>query len=108
MLAVRCMLMRARAAVLAVWKADPVCWNVDQKPFHMNEAGSKCKETMSFKGESEIELHELHSHTRARWSANTCCISDAARAAQIPPLEILFKGAASLLACRANAEIVSW
>ena len=44
--------------------------NVDQKPFHVNESGSKYQKTLAFAGR-EVELVELHSATRERWTCNT-------------------------------------
>lgn len=84
--------MRVRFLITAMFHVDAVLWNVDQKPFHLNEAGSKKEATMDFQGEANVELHELHAHTRARWSANTTCVSDKVDASKIPPLECLFKG----------------
>ena len=41
--------------------------NFDQKPLHVNESGSKYQKTLAFVG-GEVELKELHSATRERWT----------------------------------------
>jgi len=64
----------------------------DQKPFHINEAGSKCAMTLSFKGERDIPLKEQHTETRERWTVNTMVTSREASAREGPHLEVLFKG----------------
>ena len=83
---------RARAACLAYHGYDPHMINVDQKPLHMNESGSQGQMTLAPTGQRDIEVKELHTATRARWSANTCCVSNPLLAQQLPPLECLFKG----------------
>ena len=66
--------------------------NFDQKPLHVNESGSKCQKTLAFAG-GEVELKELHSATRERWTVNTYATSDETRAvAGDNPVECLFKG----------------
>jgi hypothetical protein len=88
----RCNLCRVRHAISKAFGYDPDIENFDQKPFHMNEAGSKYQKTLAYKG-GEVELKELHSATRARWTCLTWCISSPDRARQIPPCECLFRGA---------------
>ena len=63
----------------------------DQKPFHMNESGSKYQRTLSFKGGS-VGLSECHSATRQRWTSSTFTTSSLQRARAIPPLEVMMKG----------------
>jgi len=71
--------------------------NFDQKPFHYNESGSKDCRTLAFKG-GQVELKELHSATRARWTACTYATSDEALAAAGPALEMMFKVKSGVLA----------
>ena len=78
--------------------------NFDQKPFHLCEAGSRAALTLDFKGAREISLKEIHSQTRARWTANTLCTSDKLRAAKGLHLEILFKGGDGVL--RASEDFI--
>ena len=77
---------------------EPECIdNVDQKPFHVNESGSKYQKTLAFKG-GVVELVELHSATRERWTANTYGTSDEARAMACDVwLEMLMKGGTEVL-----------
>ena len=66
--------------------------NFDQKPLHVNESGSKYQKTLAFEG-GEVELKELHSATRERWTVNTYATSDETRAvAGDNPVECSFKG----------------
>ena len=60
--------------------------------------------TLDFKGAREISLKEVHSQTRARFTANTLCTSDRLRAAKGPHLEILFKGGDGVL--RASEDYI--
>ena len=77
---------------------EPECIdNVDQKPFHVNESGSKYQKTLAFKG-GVVELVELHSATRERWTANTYGTSDENRAMHCDVwLEMLMKGGCEVL-----------
>ncbi len=86
-----CNIIRIRHAILLIFGYDPDVDGWDQKPFHMNEAGSKYQKTLSFSG-GEVELKEGHSATRERWTACTYTTSSLERAMRIPPLEIMFKG----------------
>ena len=77
---------------------EPECVdNVDQKPFHVNESGSKYQKTLAFAGR-EVELVELHSATRERWTCNTFGTSDEDRAMNSDVwLEMLMKGGPEVL-----------
>ena len=83
---------RIRLFILLVFGYDPEIDSIDQKPFHRNEAGSKCQPTLSWTGAREVELNECHGSTRDRFTGLTMCTSSVERAAQIPRLECLFKG----------------
>jgi len=84
-------IIRARHAIQLIFGYEPDVDGWDQKPFHMNEAGSKYQKTLSWCG-GEVELKEGHSATRERWTACTYTTSSVERALQIPPLELMFKG----------------
>ena len=89
-------LIRVRYWILLATGEEPeAIGNFDQKPFHVNESGSKLQKTLDFKGGC-VQLKELHSATRERWTAQTYCTSDRARALSGPPLELLFKGGAQI------------
>ena len=64
----------------------------DQKPFHMNESGSKGQKTLEWTGAEEVQLLECHGATRSRWTACTYTTSDKNRASRTPPAQLLFKG----------------
>ena len=61
--------------------------------FHMNEAGSQSTGTLSLRGCGAVPLNELHSATRARWTANTLVRSDFDTGGAPPRLELMFKNA---------------
>ena len=71
--------------------------NFDQKPFHLNEAGSKGAKTLSVKGEPIVAIKELVAQTRERWTANTWVTSRMTTALAGPPMEVLFKGGDRIL-----------
>ena len=77
---------------------EPECIdNVDQKPFHVNESGSKYQKTLAWTGR-EVELVEMHSATRERWTCNTFGTSDENRAMNCDVwLEMLMKGGPEVL-----------
>ena len=84
--------------------------NVDQSPFHKNEAGSKDVCTLSLKGAPTVPLIEGHAATRSRWSANTTTQSDYEEAGPgcepvCPPLECMFKADGHLLEAKLNQYI---
>ena len=88
---------RVRALVLEMFGYDPVIYSFDQKPFHMNESGSKNCGSLSFRGASDVPCRENIAETRDRWTGNTLCISDEADARKIPFLEIMFNGGSGIL-----------
>jgi hypothetical protein len=89
---------RLRHWIFLATGQEPECIdNVDQKPFHVNESGSKYQKTLAFKG-GVVELVELHSATRERWTANTYGTSDEDRAMHCDVwLEMLMKGGCEIL-----------
>ena len=83
---------RARTLALATVGHDLPLWNFDQSPFHMNEAGSKARRSLSVRGVAKLVIKEGHSASRERWSANTMTTSEVSQFhAGIPPLEVMFR-----------------
>ena len=69
--------------------------NIDQSPYHKNEAGSQDAMTLSVKGAEHVPLCENHADTRNRWTSNTTTLSDFrgdVPDCPIPALECMFKG----------------
>ena len=76
----------------------------DQKPFHVNESGSKNQKTLEWKGKQEVSLLECHGSTRSRWTACTFTSSDfttrdmdrgaSPHSVRFPPAQLMFKGGA--------------
>jgi hypothetical protein len=101
-------LFRIRQLILLTHGYDCVMENFDQKPFHMNEAGSKMAKTLDWRGRPCVELKECHASTRARWTATTwsSSASDAcAGGLQTKmPLECLFKGGEGVLKTLTSAR----
>ena len=48
---------------------------LDEKPLHFNEAGSKSANTLAFKGDAFVGLHENYSGSRRRLSLVTCGVA---------------------------------
>jgi hypothetical protein len=88
---------RLRTMALVLLGYDLSADGFDQKPFHMNEAGSKEQKTLALRGSAEVALKELHDATRERWTANTWVTSRRDTALAGPPLEVMFKGASGVL-----------
>jgi len=74
---------------------DPDMRNVDQAPFHKNEAGSKTYGTVVMKGSHKVPLLEGHAATRERFSLSTVTDSneDRIRNKELPGFEVMFKAA---------------
>ena len=72
---------------------DPTFKNIDQSPFHQNEAGSKEWSTLTLMGAHTVPLIQNHAATRERWSLNT--LTDSAEEQisddNMPGFEIMFK-----------------
>ena len=103
-------LFRVRKAAQLCFGYDLPMDNVDQSPFHKNEAGSKDVCTLSLKGAPTVPLIEGHAATRSRWSANTSTQSDYEEAEPgaepiCPPLECNFKADGFVLEQRLNEYI---
>ena len=66
--------------------------NLDQSPFHGNEAGSAATNTLALKGAPIVPLIENHAATRERWSLNSVTDSNRDRILrQLPGFELMFK-----------------
>ncbi len=99
---------RVRQLCLLAHGHEPIFENFDQSPFHMNEAGSKEAGTLAVRGAPIVPLKEGHAATRERWSAQTMTTSCPARAAAIPPFELMFKARGDRLAKGLRASIPAW
>ena len=82
---------RVRALAQEVLGYDLDFDNLDQSPFHMNEAGSQAQKSLSIRGGGVVPLKEGHAQTRTRWTLQTTTTSNAQRARNIPPVEVMFK-----------------
>ena len=86
-----CNVMRVRELARRTLGYDLAVDNVDQSPFHMNEAGTKNVGSACLRGCGAVPLNEIHSATRARWTVNTIVRSDVGPDGPLPPLEVMFK-----------------
>ena len=78
---------------------------VDEKPIHMNESGSKAVKTLEFEGAPSVALRTNHSASRERVTIMTCAVSSTvlAMAARKPPIAACIKAES---AARAKAVIL--
>ena len=71
---------------------DPKMRNIDQSPFHGNEAGSAECNTLALTGAPTVPLIEDHAATRERWSLNSITDSSKERVRkELPGFELMFK-----------------
>ena len=70
---------KIRKLVVLAKGYDPDMRNLDQSPFHMNEAGSQVTGSTAMKGAPMIPLVENHGATRERWSLNSMTDSNEER-----------------------------
>ena len=98
---------RVRQLALRVLGYDLDADNIDQSPFHVNEAGSQNSAGLSIRGCGVVPLKENHAATRCRYTFMTHCVSDRERARAIPPCELMFKGG-DLTAQRLQQHIPPW
>ena len=81
-----------RKLVLLHFGYDPQMRNVDQSPFHVNEAGSAATNTLVITHAPTVPLIENHASTRERWSLNS--VTDSCRERilhKLPGCELMFK-----------------
>ena len=76
---------------------DPIIYSFDQKPFHMDESGSKARGTLAFTGSEDVSISENCADTKTRWTGNTLVISDHTKARQIPFAQLMFNGGSGIL-----------
>ena len=57
---------RVRQLAFLLWGYDLDAFNLDQSPFHINEAGSQNVLTLAMRGSPTVPLKEGHAATRAR------------------------------------------
>ena len=83
---------KARMLIILTWGYDPRMRNIDQSPFHGNEAGSAESNTLALKGAPTVPLIENHAATRERWSLNSVTDSSPGRVRRkLPGFELMFK-----------------
>ena len=99
---------RVRQLAIRVLGYDLDQDNLDQSPFHMNEAGSKAEKSMSIRGCGVVPLKEGHAQTRERWTLQTHTTSNADRARQVPPVEIMFKADGDRVQAKVSAAVPAW
>ena len=99
---------RVRALALEVLGYDLDLDNLDQSPFHMNEAGSQAQKSLCIRGGGVVPLKEGHAQTRERWTLQTTTTSNAQRARNIPPVEVMFKADGELIRTRLQPSIPAW
>ena len=87
---------------------DPEMRNVDQSPFHMNEAGSCEWNTLTLQNAVTVPLIENHAATRERWSLNS--VTDSCRERvmrEVPGCELMFKADGKQLEGKLKAYVES-
>ena len=86
---------------------DPDMRNLDQSPFHINEAGSHVAGSIAMKGAPIIPLLENHGDTRERWSLNSVTDSseDRIKSGQLPGFEVMFKAKGDIKAKRLQEHV---
>ena len=87
------MIYKLRKLVVLAKGYDPDMRNLDQRPFHVNEAGSQVTGSIAMKGAPIVPLLEDHGDTRERWSLNPVTDSSEERinSGQLPGFEAMFK-----------------
>ena len=99
---------KLRKLVQLTFGYDPQFRNVDQSPFHGNEAGSAECNTIALKGAPTVPLIENHAATRSRWSLNYVTDSSSERIArELPGCELMFKAEGKVMEARLQAHVAS-
>ena len=99
---------KLRKLVQLTFGYEPNMRNVDQSPFHGNEAGSAACNTIALKGAPTVPLIENHAATRSRWSLNSVTDSSRERIArQLPGFELMFKAEGKVVEARLQAHVDS-
>ena len=85
-------IIKIRCMIFLHFGYDPVCRNIDQSPFHGDEAGSKACDTLALKGAPTVPLIENHAATRTRVSLNSVTVSsEEVIHKQLPGFEMMFQ-----------------
>ena len=81
--------------------------NLDQSPYHMNEAGSQATNTIAMRGEPIVPLIEDHAATRERTSLNSVTDSNEERikSGKLPGYELMFKAEGNIIAKRLQEHV---
>ena len=97
---------KVRKLILLHFGYDPDCRNIDQSPFHGNEAGSKACNTLALKGAPTVPLIENHAATRERISLNSVTMSSVERIRRrLPGFELMFMADAHVLEARLHMYV---
>ena len=98
---------KLRTMVMLHFGYDPTFKNIDQSPFHQNEAGSKEWGTLALVGQHTVPLIENHAATRERWSLNS--LTDSAEEQisddNMPGFEIMFKAEGKQVEAKLQAYV---
>ena len=87
---------------------DPKFRNVDQSPFHSNEAGSAECGTLALKGAPTVPLIENHAATRERISLNSMTDSSEERInRELPGFELMFRADGKIKEGKLSAYVAS-
>ena len=103
-----CNIIRVRRLAILLLGYDLGIDNMDQSPFHMNEAGSKKVGSLCLRGCGVVPLTEVHSDTRERWTVNTMVRSDFEAGNSLPPLEVMFKAEGGRMRAQLQQHIPTW
>ena len=99
---------KLRMLVLLTFGYDPEFRNVDQSPFHSNEAGSAECGTLALKGAPTVPLIESHAATRERISLNSVTDSSKERIKrELPGFELMFKADGKQKEAKLQAYVAS-
>ena len=99
---------KLRKLIMLTFGYEPKFRNIDQSPFHGNEAGSAESNTISLKGAPTVPLVENHAATRERWSLNSVTDSSAERISKkLPGFELMFKAEGKVKEGKLQAYVAS-
>ena len=99
---------KLRKLIILTFGYEPKFRNVDQFPFHGNEAGSAECNTITLKGAPTVPLVENHVATRERWSLNSVTDSSPERISnELPGFELMFKVEGKVKEARLKAYVAS-
>ena len=97
-----------RKLIILEFGYGPKFRNVDQSPFHGNEAGSAECNTIALKGCPTVPLIENHAATRERMSLNSVTDSSPERISkELPGFELMFRAEGKVKEGRLSAYVLS-